>query len=427
MTTTAPPAGTGPAGTGPADAGSAGTGPADASLGAGPPAGAARPPGQAGPYLPAASRWRERRTMLAIIAFILIAGTVIALLQRGPKVTGFLSPAGTGPDGAHAIADLLAERGHDVAAVTTVPAAVAAAAPGTTLVVTSPYLLTRRQLAALAATRANLVIPEPTPAALAAVAPGLTLAGGGSVGVLLPGCALRAAMLAGPADLGGPGIRVPADRPGVAQCYIANGRPTLVQFSAGGRLVTILGTGVPLTNGYLARQGNAALAINLLSTGSRITWLVPPAVPAPAAAGGKPLTSLVPLPAYLVAIQLVLALALAALWRARRLGPLVAERLPVVVRASETVEGHARLYRSRQARDRVAATLRTAAVARLTPAIGLPAGAEPGTVTAALAARTGRDEPALADLLYGGTPRSDGDLVTLASDLDDLEGEVRRQ
>ncbi len=65
-----------------------------------------------------------------------------------------------------------------------------------------------------------------------------------------------------------------------------------------------------------------------------------------------------PLAAWLVAIQLGVALLLAALWRARRLGPLVTERLPVVVRASETVEGHARLYRSRRARDRVAATLR---------------------------------------------------------------------
>jgi hypothetical protein len=366
--------------------------------------------------------------VLGIIAFVLVAAVAVALLQPGPKTGGFLSPDGTGPDGAHAITDLLAERGHDVTTVTTVPAAVAAATPGTTLMITSPYLLSRRQLSALAATGADLVIAEPTPAALRAVAPGVSMAGGGSVSVLLPTCSLRAAQLAGPADLGGPGLRVPAGMGGVAQCYIANGRPTLIRFTAGGRLVTILGTGVPLTNGYLARQGDAALAINLLSAAGLVTWLVPP-VPAPPVPNGgpKPLTSLLPLAAYLVLIQLGLALLLTAAWRARRLGPLIAERLPVVVRASETVEGHARLYRSRQARDRVAATLRAAAAARLTPVIGLPAGAEPPAVTAALAARTGRDESAISELLYGAVPRSDAALVTLASDLDDLEGEVRRQ
>ncbi|MCZ9344899.1 DUF4350 domain-containing protein, partial [Streptomyces sp. TRM76130] len=50
------------------------------------------------------------------------------------------------------------------------------------------------------------------------------------------------------------------------------------------------------------------------------------------------------------ALQLFLAAAVAALWRARRLGPLVPEELPVAVRASETVEGRARLYRKVNAR-----------------------------------------------------------------------------
>ena len=52
--------------------------------------------------------------------------------------------------------------------------------------------------------------------------------------------------------------------------------------------------------------------------------------------------------------QLWLVVVLVALWKGRRLGPLVAEQLPVVVRASETVEGRGRLYRSRRARDRAA-------------------------------------------------------------------------
>ncbi len=134
-----------------------------------------------------------------------------------------------------------------------------------------------------------------------------------------------------------------------------------------------------------------------------------------------------PLAAYLVLIQLGVALLLTALWRARRLGPLVAEPLPVVIRASETVEGHARLYQSRRARDRVAATLRAAAIGRLAPAAGLPASAAPGAVAAALAARSALDEARVASLLYGTVPASDAALVALASDLDALEGEVLSQ
>ncbi|HUZ27001.1 MAG TPA: DUF4350 domain-containing protein [Streptosporangiaceae bacterium] len=373
-------------------------------------------------------RWREWRVPLAIIMFVLLAGTAIALLQPGPAVAGYLSPDAKGPGGTHALADILTERGHGVQTVTSAGAAVAAVAPGTTLVITSPYLLTAGELRALGRTPASLVIAEPDPAALATLAPQVTQDGGAPVGPLLPACALRAATLAGPADLGGPGLRVRPGTPGVAQCYISDGLATLVQFRSGGRLITVLSTGDPLTNAYLARQGNAALAINLLSSGGRIVWLVPsfPSGPAAGDGGSRSFGSLVPLAARLVAIQLGVALLLTALWRARRLGPLITERLPVVVRASETVEGHARLYQSRHARDRVAAALRAAALTRVLPAIGLPPAAAPAAVTAALAARSTLDEARVADLLYGPAPGSDAALITLASDLDALEGEVRR-
>ena len=66
-------------------------------------------------------------------------------------------------------------------------------------------------------------------------------------------------------------------------------------------------------------------------------------------------------------VQLWLTVILIALWKGRRIGPLVAEDLPVVVRASETVEGRGRLYRSRRARDRAAQALRTATIQRMLP------------------------------------------------------------
>lgn len=398
----------------------------------GAPPGPALPDGPVATAIPEggapARRWREWRTPIVISLVVLLAGTVVALLQPSPSVIGYLSPDDKGPTGTHALADILGARGHDVHTVTTVPAAARAATADSTLVITSPYLLTIRQLRELGRTPASVVVAEPDQDTLRALAPQVSLLGGAPVGPLAPSCPLRAAILAGPADLGGPGLHV-TPAASIDMCYPVGGQPTLVQIRSGRHLVTLLSSGAPLANGYLAHQGNAALAINLLSGRGPVVWLVPQfALPdSGATSGSRPFIDQVPLAAWLVAVQLGLALLLAAVWRARRLGPLIIERLPVVVRASETVEGHARLYRSRRARDRVAATLRQVAVARLAPAIGLPPGADPPAVIAALSARSPRDQAEIGALLYGPPPGSDAELVTLASDLDALEGEVRRQ
>ena len=72
---------------------------------------------------------------------------------------------------------------------------------------------------------------------------------------------------------------------------------------------------------------------------------------------------------------------LLALWRARRLGPVVAEPLPVVVRAAETVEGRARLYRRGGARGQAArGAARRRPVAGSGRALGLPRRADPPAV-----------------------------------------------
>lgn len=145
---------------------------------------------------------------------------------------------------------------------------------------------------------------------------------------------------------------------------------------------------------------------------------------ATAPAGPRTFTSLLPLAVYLVVIQLAITVVLAAAWRARRLGPLVAEPLPVVVRAAETTEGHGRLYQSRHARAQAADALRSALLSRLVRAVGLPRGAGQEAVVAALAQRTRSGQPEVARLLYGPAPTSDEALLIMALDLDKLEKEV---
>ena len=201
------------------------------------------------------------------------------------------------------------------------------------------------------------------------------------------------------------------------------GYASLVRYRSGDRVITVLGTGAPLTNLYLGGGGNAALALNLLANDSRVVWLVPGAV---VSTGGGPgsVSGLIPPAVYLVAAELAVALLLAALWRVRRFGPLVSEPLPVVVRASETAEGHGRLYRSRHARGRAAAALRAASLARITARTGLPQTASPETVSRELARRTGRSEQQIQAMLFGPAPGDDAALVKLANDLDTLEGQV---
>jgi hypothetical protein len=404
--------------------------------------------------------WRRWRAPLGIVLVILLGGALIALLQPPAAAAGYLDPRNAGPSGARALADILAHRGEPVMRAGTAESAEAAArGGGVTLVITSPGLLSARQLGSLAAAGGNLMLVGPVSASLTALAPGNAVAGQASVAAADPACGLAAARLAGNADMGNVLLR--STMRGAWRCYPVDGHPTLVRYvtgdqqtvaekstgdrttghrTTGGRTITLLGSGAPLTNQYLARYGNAALALNLLSGSSRIVWLVPAPPPAGAPPPGSQLSlfSLFPWPAYLVTIQLAIAVALAALWRVRRLGPLVAEPLPVVVRASETVEGHGRLYRSRRSRDRAAAVLREAALNRITTRLALPklAGPRPAgphanphanseAICATMAARTGRGAAEIRATLFGPVPRDDAALTALARDIDTLEGEVR--
>jgi len=429
-----------PASTGPASTGPVSTGPDGTRLSR---------PVSAGPV----DSWRQWRAPLGIVLVILLGGALIALLQPSASTHRYLDPRDAGQSGARALAALLAQRGEPVIRAGTVESAEKAARGRVTLVITSPGLLSARQLRSLAGVRSSLLLVEPVSASLAALAPGATVAGHGPVRTASPGCGLSAARLAGNADMGDVLLRSTA--PGAWHCYPVDGDPSLVRYStgsrttgsrttgsrttsgqttsgqsAGGRTITLLGSGAPLTNQYLARHGNAALALDLLSGSSRIVWLVPPLPLAGASPGGPPaggtqsFFSLIPWPAYLITIQLAIAVALAALWRMRRLGPLVAEPLPGIVRASETVEGHGRLYRSRRSRDRAAAVLRAAALDRITTRLALPRGAGADAVCAAVAARTGREAGTIRAIMFGAVPRDDAALVALAHEIDTLEADT---
>ena len=80
------------------------------------------------------------------------------------------------------------------------------------------------------------------------------------------------------------------------------------------------------------------------------------------------------------------------LWRARRLGALATEPLPVVVRAVETTRSLGRLYRRSGDRDHAAESLRRAARARLAERLRLGSTAPPDVLAREVARRTGRTD-----------------------------------
>jgi Domain of unknown function (DUF4350) len=394
-----------------------------------------------------ASRAVRRWRLPALLAAgVLIAGGVIALLQRPPVPVRYLDPAGTGQSGGHALADLATARGQVVVRTQVpeiTPQGMAPAVGGALELITSPGQLTVAQLRQAAAFDGDILLVAPDTAALRAIAPGAGVTGHEGPTVAEPQCGVPAAVLAGGAYVDGAVLATSV--PGAQVCYPDGGGHWLVRYSSGGsRTVTVIGSGTPFTNEYLADDGDAALGLNLLGSAQRIVWVVPSAASAGAGTQGsgqggqQSFLSLVPWPVYLIVIQLCVAALLAAAWRARRLGPLVAERLPVVVRAAETTEGHGRLYHARRARDRAAEELRAAAVARLArfAGLGAPETGGPGTgahrtdgrdaAAEAVAARAGLPAPEVAALLHGPPPATDQDLVNLAADLDQLERKIRQ-
>ncbi|HJD82483.1 DUF4350 domain-containing protein [Kitasatospora aureofaciens] len=373
---------------------------------------------------------RRARWYLVFLGVLLVAAVGIAVLNRGHRYPP-IDPRSYDADGAHAVVALLEHQGVKVE-LGTDPAAAANGAD--TLVLPEPDLLSPAQLRAVAAARhQRLVLIAPGPAALGVLAPGIRAADEAGdapfapVRGTQPGCSLPEALRAGSASTGGMLYTSGSRGDG---CYRRGHAYPLVRTPSGGGDVIVLGSGRFLRNDELAGDGNASLALGLLGSQPRLTWHLPDYT-APVAEGTphKSFGDYIPKGWHWALYQLAVAAVLAALWRARRLGPVVSENLPVVVRAAETTEGRARLYRRAKAHGRAAEALRRAAAHRLAPALGVPlqAGApEPEALCAAVAGRL-PERPAadVRALLYGPPPTDDAALLRLADDLDALERQVR--
>ncbi|SDJ33674.1 hypothetical protein SAMN05444157_2881 [Frankineae bacterium MT45] len=344
--------------------------------------------------------WRRSRIWFALAALVICAGFVQTAVANPPPGRP-LDPNSASKNGSLALAQLLRQRGVAVHRETSLDALPEVS----TVLVTDPELYTNDQLRLLAAHH-RLVLVEAGSDQLALIDSGLAQVDDEVAGARVP-----------------PGCRDPGP--------VAAG---VVAFSSGlsyadescyeGRVVirdgfVAIGSADLLTNRTLGAQGVAALAINLITNDGQVTsvsWLL--SADDPAASQTKTVWSLFPYwTPHLVWWFAGLGL-LVALWRGRRLAPVITEPLPVVVRAAEVVEGHGRLYRRARARQSAAAALRSAATRRLALLLGLSTTTEPATVAALI------DRPGASDLLVGPVPADDAELARLAQGLADLEDAV---
>jgi hypothetical protein len=368
-----------------------------------------------------AQRWRSARWVLLALVVIVGVATLSSYLTA-PRPGGPMDPDSTSPEGARALATILREHGVDVVAAGDIAAVERAARPDTLILVAQTfYLFDDEVLRRLAELPGDRLLVAPVSRTREELAPEIRLGGGTTFGDSEPDCDLKEATRAGAVQFGlSDAYEATGDTP-VTRCYGG----ALIRYIHNGREVTVVSASDFMTNSGLLKQGNAALAMNLAGSHPRVIWYAPQHSEAESeSTGGARITDFIPDQVGWVVLQLCLVIALVAMWKGRRIGPLVAEQLPVVVRASETVEGRGRLYRSRRTRDRAADALRTAALQRMMPRIGLGHDAEPPAVVTAVAERCGLPPQAVAHMLFGPAPASDPELVNLAHELDNIERQV---
>lgn len=376
-----------------------------------------------------ARRWRRARLPLSLLALLLLAG-ILSALPEPQTSTLTLAPDNPGDLGARAAAQILGRQGVDVRYVRHIADVESLAGPGSTVLVVGDYLLTDDQVDTLDATEADLVLVD-AEWAVGVLTSSLTSSGGYTDVPENRGaqCEDPDAVAAGTITASG-GLL--ATSPGAVVCFPAPGTSTDQGGAYGvaesdGRRVVALADMAPLTNERLADEGNAALVLRALGRHDRLVWYIPSLDDVGTGGGSEPAPGqILPPVVQVLALQLLLVVVVIALWRGRRLGRLVTEQLPVVVRAGETTRGRGRLYRRGRSYGHAAAALRAGTAARSASRLGLPRSAPAPLVIDAVSRAAGRRPADVEMLLYGPPPTDDRGLAQLARDLDHLESEVHR-
>ena len=394
------------------------------------------------------SRDRLRRTggFAGVVALGLLLVVLLALSAQRPTAT--LDPDGTGPEGARALAEVLRAQGVEIEVVRSIDDLESALVDaGTTVFVGDPTYLGRgaaERLGEVARPAGRLVLVGLDGDQLRSV--GLPVEGfPGGGGPLTADCDSEVARTSDVVTGWDTRYTVSAGTPGARSCFVLpspDGPPdradpeashgaALVQLDATDThpAVVVAGLGPAWTNELITDDSHAGTAVRALGATPRLVWYQPGSTDAVAPGPGELApsgdTSVWPPWTGPATALLGCAVVLLALARGRRLGRLVREPLPVVVRAIETTESRGRLYRRAGDRGRAAAVLRSGTAERLARRLAVGRGADPAELVHATSLATGLPAPTVADILFGPAPPDDAALITLAQQLTDLEERVR--
>ena len=368
--------------------------------------------------------------LVGCVLAVLVALTVLAVRSAVHGVA--LDPDNPRAEGARAVARVLEDHGVDVDVVRRAADLRAAGVDrGSTVLVTSTELLgrrTARETLRIARSAGSLVVADPGPVLLRTLSLPVEVRDA-KVGErtdarcadpLLAGLTVHVEPSTGYRPTDGAGVET-------VTCFRTGGPdPTalVVRVWRGVSTYAVAGTDV-LTNEHVDAADNAAVALRLLGQHDRLVWYVPDRRDVRAGDGGS-LRAQLPR-GLLPGLWLVVVAALCTmLWRGRRLGPLVVEPLPVVVKAVESTQGRGRLYRRVRDRDHVAAVLREATRRRLTARLRLPSSVGLEPLVHAVATATGWAPDTVRAVLRPAPVPDDTALTRLADALAALEREVHR-
>ena len=396
----------------------------------------------------ARARWRTWRWPLLTLAIIL--GVTFGSSIFSPRTSTVpFAPDNAKGGGARALAQVLAREGVNVTYVKSTSEAISLARPGVSVLIVNGFLLPDETALKFAASGADLVLFAPEAALLEAASDGRiesaqeTSAGlterpascenarGIAAGAITSTGSGYRARLPASADAPASDASAALDDEGVSICFpfpeaaTASEAGSYAELTrAGGARLSVFDDTALITNSEVLTAGNGALALAMAGASEELVWFMPDPNDffGDSSGGGK--FALLPAQSKAL-VYLAGALGLALMvWRGRRLGPVVAEQLPVLVQSAEATRGRGRLYRRARSYGHAAAALRAGTADRVAAKIGLPRSAGAQDLIDGLHRATGHDPDHIAGLLYGPPPTTDSDLVRLTAALDQLENEV---
>jgi hypothetical protein len=366
-------------------------------------------------------RGRRMLGWLLIVALLLGIGLLsMRFIVADPDLTGTLNPESPGPAGAKALAELVRDQGVDVEVTRSRLVAADAAGADATLVLTDPYTLTDEAASTLIDSADRVVLLTSSARMLRLL--GLGADAPAESGTVDAQCDLPEFARVGSIDA----ERMFTPAAGVDGCFRQpSGASAVLRADADGRTITLVEGAHLLSDEALADNGNAALGLALLAQRDRLVWYVPTFADSDISAGdGASLADLTPGWVSPAILLLLIAGIAAIVWRGRRFGPLVAEALPVTVRAAETMQGRARLTAKAADAPHAAAVIRRGTLTRLAARLALGPRASVPEIADAASDRLRVPRASLYDLLGGPAPRSDDELIELARRLAELETAV---